>query len=88
MTGTLCSLIKDNPNTYWSKRSGHPEFSNFIHDDSQNYAKEAEINIKNILDYRTHEQRRNILSQKIKSFFEIENSPKTIKYVLRDINKD
>ena len=67
MTGIVYSLIKDKPNTYWSKRSGHPELSNIILDDSKNYTKEAEINKKNIMDYRTHEQRRNILSKNIKS---------------------
>ena len=41
-TGTVYSLIKDKPNTYWSKRSGHPELSNFFLDESKNYTKEAE----------------------------------------------
>ena len=95
MTGTVYSLIKDKPNTYWSKRTGKTKFSNLILNDSENNSKGTEINRKNLTEYKTHEERRNILRQQIKSdeilplpFLRLTTLIRQMKYVMDDINMD
>ena len=57
------------PNTFWSKINGQPEFSKFIHKDSQDYSKETEKNYKNLIDYITHEHKRSNLTESLPFLF-------------------
>jgi hypothetical protein len=84
MTGIVYSLIKDKPNTYWSKRTGNTEFSNFINDDSMNNFKGKDWNIKSLIEYKTHEERRNILHHKILPypFLRLTTFIRQMKYVM------
>ena len=42
ITAIICSsLVAGNPNTYWSKRSGQPDFSNQMPKDGSQYLPEA-----------------------------------------------
>ena len=41
ITGIVHSLIQGKPNTYWSKRTGRPEFSNQMPKDGSQYLPEA-----------------------------------------------
>ena len=95
MTGVSYSLIKDKPNTFWSKRTGHTEFFDFIHDDYQDDSKVTERNRKILSEYQTYEERRNILSQKIQSngdlplpFLRLSSFLRKIKYVINRLDMD
>ena len=91
MTGIVYSLIK--PNTYWSKRTGQVKLSNFIQDDSQDKSIETEKNRNKLMEYQTHEARRNILSQKLQSkgilpFLRLSSLLTKMKYVINILNMD
>ena len=85
MTGITYSLLKDKPNTYWSKRSGQTDLSS-IHNDSQ---------ADSTLEYQTYEERMNILSKEVQSdrnlplpFIRLSSFLKKIKYVISRLDMD
>ena len=95
MTGVAYSLIKDKPNTFWSKRTGHTEFSDFILNDSQDDSKVTERNMKILSEHPSYKERRNILSQKIQSngnlplhFLRLSSFLRKIKYVINKLDMD
>ena len=92
---TLITGIVFSAKTYWSKRSGQPEFSNFIYKDAEN-SKETEKNENNLTEYGTHEQKRKYLvSQQIESnrilplpYMSFSTFLRQIKYVLHNMDID
>ena len=92
MTGTVYSLIKDKPNTYWSKRTGNTKFSNFIEKNSQNNSKGTEINRKKLMEYQRHEEKRNILRQSDEilplPFSRLTTLIRQMENVMHDMNMD
>ena len=95
LTGVAYSIIKDKPNTYWSKRAGQTEYSTFIHDVSQDDSIETEKNRKILAEYQTYEERRNIWYNKIQSdgnlplpFLRLSSFLRKIKYVMSKLDMD
>ena len=80
-------VFSNKPNTYWSKRTGQPEFSNFIHKDSQNSSEKTEMNDKNLTEYGTHQQIKTNGMLPL-PFLSFSTFLRQIKYVLHNMNKD